>query len=99
MLGRDRDYPVTAGWSLLDAPLESPVDRLGRAARESDAAALEAGRTLHLLARDLDRRFGLIAPARRRMLVRELLLDPRLHRPCDFRRNRSRRLVVEVNHA
>src|SRR5690348_17060964 len=33
------------------------------------------------------------------MRIGELLLDPRLHRPADFRGKRSGSLVVEVDHA
>src|SRR5205814_4320879 len=103
MLGRYGDDPgagvLALGGGLLDAALERPVDRLGCAAGERDAAALEADRLVDLLARDLDRRFGFVAPARWRMRVREPLLDPRLHCLDDFGRERRRRLVIEVDHA
>ena len=82
-----RDDPVAALRRLLDRSLERPVERLGRAAGEGDAAALQADRLLDLLARDLDRRLGLTAPARRRVRIGEFLLDPRLHR---LRRLRAR---------
>src|SRR5436190_8641917 len=103
MLSCDRDDPVagscTFGGNCLDAALQRPVERLRRAAGESDAAALEAHRALDLLACDFDRGFRFVPPARRRMWIGEFLLDPRLHRSCDFRRERSCRLVVEVDHA
>ena len=99
MLGRDRDDPVAALGRLLDRALERPVERFGRAAGEGDAAAVQADRLLDLLARDLDRGCRLVAPARRRMRVGELLLDPRAHRLRHFGRDRRRRLIVEVDHA
>src|SRR3954451_238718 len=99
MLGRNRYDPVAALSRFLDRALQSPVQRLGRAAGERDAAALEPHRFLDLLARDFDRRSGLMPPARRGMGICELLLDPGLHRPRDFGRDRRRCLVIQVDHA
>src|SRR5687768_11207267 len=53
----------------------------------------------NLPARHLDRGRRLAAPARWRVRVSELLLDPRPHCRGHFRRDRGRRLVVEVDHA
>src|SRR5206468_10068650 len=99
MLGGDGDDPVPALRRLLDAALERPVDRLRGTSGERDAAALQPDCPFDLLARDLDRGLGLMAPTRRRMRVGEFLLDPRLHRLGDLGRERSRRLIVEVDHA
>src|SRR3954470_6255775 len=98
MLGRDRDDPVAALRRLLDRALERPVDRLGRAAGEGDAAPTEIDPFGDLPARYLDRRFRFMPPARRRMWIGEFLLDPRTHRPGDFRRDGRSRLIVEVDH-
>src|SRR6185312_15065931 len=99
MLSRNRDDPVAAFIGSLDGAFKGPVDRLGGAAGECDASAFQTGGPFDLLARDLDDRRGLMAPARRRMRIREFLLDPRMHRFRDFRSERGRRLVVEVDHA
>ena len=64
MLGREGDDPVAAVRRLLERALERPVERLGRASGEGEAAAVQPDRLLDLLARDLDRRRGLAAPAR-----------------------------------
>ena len=61
--------------------------------------AFETDRLLDLAARDLDRGFGFTPPARRRMRIGELFLDPRTHRLGDFGRHRRRRLIIEVDHA
>src|SRR5258708_5930605 len=87
------------GTRFFDGPFERPVDRFGPAARESHAAALEADRFFYLLARDFDRGLRFAAPARWRMGVGEFLLDTRLHRLCDFGRDRRRGLVIEADQA
>ena len=65
---------------LLDAALQRPVERLGRAAGEGETATLQPDRLFNLLARNLDRSSGFMAPARRRMRIGEFHLVPRLHR-------------------
>src|SRR5205085_2174970 len=94
-----RDNAVPPPRRIFHRAFQRPVEGLGGTSGEGQGAALETDRLLYLLARDLDRGLRLIAPARWRMRVGELLFDPRVHSPGDFRRGWSRRLVVEVDHA
>src|SRR3982751_3351136 len=99
MLGSDRDNPVAALCGFFDRALEGPVDRLGRASREGDVAAGEPDCTLNLLSGDFDGCVCLATPARRRMRICELVLDPGLHRPRYVRRYGAGRLIIEVDHS
>ena len=100
MLGRDGDDPVAASSAAFSTvPLSAQLSASVALPVKATLPPLQADRLLDLLARDLDRRRGLVAPARRRMRVGELLLDPGLHRLGDFGRDGRRRLIIEVDHA